>query len=416
VPIRSFIEGFNYHQRSMLEPGHVLTVDESFSKWIGLSLKVKGPDEAEPVIVGLPHQQKEKRKPEGVGVELKNVCDAETGIMLGLEINEGKAAMAAKPHYATLGAGTSCVLRLVEHWQSSGRVVTADAWFASVKTAKELHARGLFFIGPVKTAHKEFPKAYLSALPLEARGSHHTLQAQEGAMHLIALVWLDKTKKQFIATCGATIPDSDPIIRYRLRIQDGVLVNLPLTVARPMLVKQYFDAANAIDVHNHYRQGTIALERAVRTQCWWFRLFTTMLGVAITNAFLVFRHFHPNHRFVVCDTSMTSFVAQLAQELVTNTCFSASPMVLRHAQDVDDDDVESFVQEHVVAPLRLHPIYKREKGSKLRSQLRCCSCGRRSAYYCVYCLQHHGDFVGVCDPSKTMEHCLARHRNPLSYD
>ncbi|DAZ99003.1 TPA: hypothetical protein N0F65_011258 [Lagenidium giganteum] len=62
------------------------------------------------------------------------------------------------------GEGTSIVLRLMEPYIGSGRTVVADSAFASGKTLVQLEAqRGLYFMGIVKTATAEFPKATLKA-------------------------------------------------------------------------------------------------------------------------------------------------------------------------------------------------------------------------------------------------------------
>lgn len=37
---------------------------------------------------------------------------------------------------------------------------------------------------------------------------------------------------------------------------------------RPMVVKDYFDAFPIIDIHDHYRQGTLAIERKWHTETW----------------------------------------------------------------------------------------------------------------------------------------------------
>jgi len=47
---------------------------------------------------GMPHVTKIVRKPKGVGLELKALADCESGIMLRLEIQKGKAAMASKEY------------------------------------------------------------------------------------------------------------------------------------------------------------------------------------------------------------------------------------------------------------------------------------------------------------------------------
>ena len=48
-----------------------------------------------------------------------------------------------------------------------------------------------------------------------------------------------------------------------------------------------------VDMHNEKRQARLALEKHFRVQVWWMRFFTTIIGVAVTNAFLLFLEFSP---------------------------------------------------------------------------------------------------------------------------
>ena len=58
-------------------------------------------------------------------------------------------------------------------------------------------------------------------------------------------------------------------------------------------MEAYFDNANAIDVHNHLRQGGLELERHWKTHTWWHRNFATIFGMCETDAYLAFWYFHP---------------------------------------------------------------------------------------------------------------------------
>ena len=51
------------------------------------------------------HKTKIPWKPEGVGAEMKSLCCGTTGIMLKLDIMEGKDRQAAKPFYASMVKG-----------------------------------------------------------------------------------------------------------------------------------------------------------------------------------------------------------------------------------------------------------------------------------------------------------------------
>ena len=100
-----------------------------------------------------PHKTKIAWKPEGVGAEMKALCDGNSGILLRLDIMEGKQRQASKEFHGEFGEGTAVILRLTKDYFGTNRTVHADSAFSSVKTAEALQKRGLHFMGIVKTAH-----------------------------------------------------------------------------------------------------------------------------------------------------------------------------------------------------------------------------------------------------------------------
>ncbi|EGZ30653.1 hypothetical protein PHYSODRAFT_421212, partial [Phytophthora sojae] len=112
---------------------------------------------------GIPHKTKIPRKPEGVGAELKAIADGDSGVLLGLDLMEGAERQRQKPYHALFGEGSAIVLRFSEVYKGSGRTVVADSAFASVNTLVQLeNLCGLYFMGMVKTASREYPKKYMT--------------------------------------------------------------------------------------------------------------------------------------------------------------------------------------------------------------------------------------------------------------
>lgn len=64
-------------------------MDESLSAWRG---RVHGNYCSD----GMPHMTKIKRKPKGVGAELKDAVCSQTQVIIALEIQEGKEEMVTK--------------------------------------------------------------------------------------------------------------------------------------------------------------------------------------------------------------------------------------------------------------------------------------------------------------------------------
>ena len=135
------------------------------------------------------------RKPKGVGTEVKCLADGVVGIMLQMEICEGKDAEAEK-EWSYLPAGTAQTLRLSEFWHGSQRIVVGDSAFSSVTTAIECQKKGLFYSSIVKTASKEFPKDYLSNVSrYPAKEDHVSLTTVVENCKLLAVGWKDKLLK-----------------------------------------------------------------------------------------------------------------------------------------------------------------------------------------------------------------------------
>lgn len=256
-PVRGFFDSFNQRRFDVVEPGNALLIDESISaNRTKRTVANHCPD-------GLPHATKIARKPEGVGVEIRNLIDCDSEILLQLDIQECKESMALKPFFVeTSGRGsTAGVLRLVSRWFGSGRTIYGDSAFASVLTACWLLLKGLHFMGLVKTGHKFFPKQYFidQAAKDPPLGSSLYLQASFLNHPMIAVAWFDKVPKHFIATAGTNSPAPPRIkVRYHRETGDRKLFEVPSSA----VPKEYFNQAPKIDVHNHRRQGELAMERA----------------------------------------------------------------------------------------------------------------------------------------------------------
>jgi hypothetical protein len=294
-PVRQFLDSFNERRKMVVKPGVLLCADESGTKWKGREYQGR-----ENQVDGAPKISVQLRKPEPVHIEVKNICDASTRIMLCMELQEGKEEMA---HLTPRGrnVSTACTLRLVHNWRGRGHILLADSWFASVETAVALKSIGVDFIGPVKTATRKFPKRYLQdkeGLPLTVRGEWRAFTADVSEEHtgghqLWAVVWNEpgpakpsKPRKVLIATCGTTTIGA-PAVRRRRQLQrqpDGSLSVRMYNklVPRPDVAQTYFQNANAIDKSNRDAQDGIRTERVIKTGYWATRFnVSTLQKVAV---------------------------------------------------------------------------------------------------------------------------------------
>lgn len=239
------------------------------------------------------------RKPQGIGAELKSLADGESGILLNLEFMEGRDAQALKEFCDVYPSSIALTLRAVRHYFGTGITLHADSAFSSVATAKALRSRGIHFMGCVKTACKMFPKRFFQEWSNDEdliRGSHKTDYGHEND-------------------------------RYDL--------NIP----RPQAIEMFFSCFSNIDVHDHYRQGSLALERNWNTKTWWHRLFATLFGMVCTDAFLAYRLETRNRQMggEVGLNCYKDFLHRLAYQLIHNGGVQRR-LRRRNAAAVDDGE------------------------------------------------------------------------------
>ena len=308
--VRRLIECFNQRRVEKFYPGWQLCVDESVSSWRG--------KDGDFCSDGMPHVTRIDRKPKGVGCELKNSADADKKIILQLEIQEGAEVMNTKEYMSEYKlAGTALLLRLTKPWHGSGRAISADSAFASVTTAVACRKNGMHFTGLVKTATRMFPKLYLDEVEFKELGDVTLTSSVEGH-NIMAHAWGDKVRKCFVSTHSTTFPGKPSNKRRWIEMldEDGEEVGqtevFNKTVKRKKIVESYFDATSIIDINNHMRQGGLALETAWRTQSWTNRVVATVLGIVETDAYLLYKKFHPGSSML----SHSDFTEAVAKALL----------------------------------------------------------------------------------------------------
>ena len=274
-----------------------------------------------------------KRKPEPLGTEFKCVVDALSGAMLWLEIQEGKERMANKEHQ-NLGSTAGCTLRGVcatqdfmffpssevrrEEEKDERRqwVFYADSWFGSVKTVANIGKSGNHAVMMVKTAHARSPKKWLEEQMEEFLGGTWIVlegRVQPEDIDLISIGYKYNKKKvlTFIATKGAGSTDAgEP---YEARFPDKFGNVCVRNVARPSIISNYFNFSNCVDLHNQARQFDLALEKKWVTQDGYFRLYTTLLGMNVTDAWKIMR---ARNKKELSPPTIVEFADALAWEMI----------------------------------------------------------------------------------------------------
>ena len=190
----------------------------------------------------------------------------------------------------------------MEQYPGSCVILHGDSWFASLNTLQKLRAMGINFVGLIKTAHSGIPVKWLrcSFTAASLRGDTKTVHLGDGLDRIYAHAWNEpgwkagkppkKAQKVWIANCysAATV---GPWVKQRTYLgAGGVVQHGQIAVPQTLLIREYFRAANRIDIHNQYRQGLLAIERTWKTKSWELRLFQTVMGMTLVNGYLAFRH------------------------------------------------------------------------------------------------------------------------------
>ena len=83
-----------------------------------------------------------------------------------------------------------------------------------------------------------------------------------------------------VSTCGTTVRHT---IDYRSKFPDGYGNTDSRSYPRPSIAHFLYEFLPLIDEHNKARQNILALELKWPTKCCWFRLMTTIIGMAVVD-------------------------------------------------------------------------------------------------------------------------------------
>jgi hypothetical protein len=206
--------------------------------------------------------------------------------------------------------------RLLRPWFGAGdRIICADSYFASYEATQHLQERGLRFIGTVKTATKQYPMRLLRAKPISNRGRWLSFANENanGDVSVMALVWVDRERRYFIASASSAIAGT-PYDRIRWRqTEDGPRRKL-LTVEHPKVAEISYSACARIDQHNNCRQDDLGLGRSFQTHDWSVRVNFTFLGIIVVDSWLL----HTGARGPLQAMLQNEFYESLALELIDN--------------------------------------------------------------------------------------------------
>ena len=129
---------------------------------------------------------------------------------------------------------------------------------------------------------------------------------------VMAVVWIDRKSRYFIANTSISL-NGKPYSRTRWRQSDAGASKQTFTIEQPEVAENYYSCCASIDQHIRCRQDDFMLERKLRIQDWSFRVNTTVLGICIVGARLLYLGEHGKKNHILQRTFYEDFCVALIE-------------------------------------------------------------------------------------------------------
>jgi hypothetical protein len=259
--------------------------------------------------------------------------------------------------------------------------VAADSGFGSVALACAGFKYRVCFVCSVKQAHKKFPKDEIDRIMKDAPGGKWvTCEAEIEGVWIVCAGYKYGSKKvlYFCWPKGAAqcVPGEPYIASY----VDHAGNRAERPVQRLSVLSRYFHFSNTVDVHNQMRQDILDIEYTWVTQNCWFRLYSTLFGMSVTDAYIVYKarlsDDHPDKKM-----SLMQFADQLAVAMLQNKEVEIDTPVMtrRRALEPPRDDTPSG--EHILSSYGMASQRPGWNGTKdYARQFSCVECAREGKH------------------------------------
>ena len=127
----------------------------------------------------------------------------------------------------------------------------------------------------VKTAHKNFPRKLLREKNFD-RGEWTSALAEIDGLKVTATPIIDLQEKLFISSCSTDLHGPPWVTKHHGEVR------------RPQVAYDYLSNSASIDIHKHFRTGSVGLEDAWQTKSVHMRQFAGVLGFLFTNGYLAY--------------------------------------------------------------------------------------------------------------------------------
>ncbi|XP_069701433.1 piggyBac transposable element-derived protein 4-like [Periplaneta americana] len=323
-------------------------------------------------------------KPSKYGIKIFCLSDAKMFYTSNMEIYCGEQPDGP---YQQENSADAVVLRLTEPIHGTGRNITADNWFTSLKLVKELEERKLSFVGTVRKNKMELPLNFTSPKGRQQYDSIFGFTENE-------------TLVSYVPKKGKTIVLLSSLHVSENQVSDSV-------ERKPEIVLYYNDTKSGVDVVDKLC-AKCSVARSTRR--WPTVIFYHILNIAVINSRVIFlenKNIHSNKREYLKTLALSLLSEQLQRRaLIKSLPDEIKALLAKHRpKGPPMDDLEDASEPSSRKRRRCQPCYK-ETRKDCRSKYSCEKCktylclNKHAKIVCERCLltdNEEGRHISDCD-------------------
>lgn len=286
--VEPLVQWFNSRREATLNPGHGMCCDEVLAKWERDDSRFEDSKKILRKAIG---------DFESLGVEIFSLSCCSSYVTTRIELVDTQEGMPMKKFDEGRQPSTALMMRLAEPLAGSGRTIYATPLLASVEAAVYLRRNlGLFMIGSIKGNDEHYPRDFLKGYRYKHRGDSCFLETDIAKVPIFAHGWKGSHVECIVANCGTALPGEKTKKRKRKSSSYiDKLGNEDRKLPKDMTTAEFFSHASVADIQSYHRSEILKMEQVNVSKRFETRLFTSILGICITDAYFASSFFCPKH-------------------------------------------------------------------------------------------------------------------------
>ncbi len=327
-------------------------------------------------------------KPNKFGIKLYQVCEAESGYCIGLDIYHGDSNCImycdAVDLHPDCSRTTKIVIGLLAQCGllDKGHKVFLDNYYNSPELAEELDYYNTYICGTLRTNRQGVPKALRMVKNMRAGEAIFRRQG-----NLLVLKYHDKRDVHMISTFHkATLAPTGK------RNLDGT------PIIKPVCITEYCQYMGGVDLSDQIVQYYDVLRKTVK---WWKKLFFHLFNLLLVNSFILYRKWNGEDDKRLHIKFRMSLIRQLLQE-----SDAPRPSMIRGRRWLADPVMR-------LRPGKHFPCYiPAAEGAKRKRPLRdCIACNAKAKDRTGYSRKQTSFMCEMCEVALCVPDCFAAYHN-----